>query len=151
MLSLCCVCTVDIQTSPTYRGYPNKGGNQTYRECVQTYRRTSKHGGCPNIQGASKHRGTQTYPKNTGGASKHMGVYRHPLSLTKHAFFVLCVYSGHPNIQGGIQTREASKHRQCPNLQGGIQTYGGNQTYRRVSEHMGVSKHTVDIQTYGGI
>ena len=29
------------------------------------------------------------------------GAYGHPISLTKHAFFVLCMYRGHPNIWGG--------------------------------------------------
>ena len=51
--------------------------------------------GCPNIQaGASVHMGdVQTYR----GTFKHMWVskgmraHRHLLSLTKHAFFVLCV------------------------------------------------------------
>ena len=34
------------------------------------------------------------------GASKCMTAYAHPLSLMKHAFFVLCMYKGHPNIWG---------------------------------------------------
>ena len=54
-----------------------------------------------NIQGASKHAGgIQTY-----GGIQMYGEYGHPLSLTKHAFFVLCMYRGHPNIiqiYGGI-------------------------------------------------
>ena len=68
-----------------------------------------------------------------------MEAYGHSLSVTKHAFFVLCMYGAskhYPNIQGvsihkgGIQTygwcanKEASKHT------GGVQTYGGIQTYR---------------------
>ena len=53
-------------------------------------------------------------------ASKHMGAYGHPLSLTKHAFFVLLMYRGHPNIW------EASKHM-------------------GVSKDTGASKHTEGI------
>ena len=94
--------------------------------------------GCPNIwghlniQGAFKHM----------GSSKCIGAYGQPLSLTTHAFFVLCIFNGvskdHQNIQGGIQT-----YGECPNIQGaskhmweGVQTYGA-------SKHMGV-------QTYRG-
>ena len=93
-----------------YRGIQTYGGVQTYREAyggIQTYRGPSKH----------------------MGASKCMGAYGHPLSLTNHAFFVLCMYRG-------IQT-----YGGCPSIQGhpnigdsliyrGIQTYGGVQTYR---------------------
>ena len=85
------------------------------------------------------------------------GAYAHPLSLTKHVLFVLYMYSRHPNIW------------ECPhifmghpNIQGSIQTYGGIQTYRRVSKqggiqtyrvlskHMGASKHTGDASKYMG-
>ena len=60
------------------------------------------------------------------GASKHMGASKcmrgiwTPPSLTKHVFFVLYMYSRHPNIfqtYGGIQTY------------GGVQTYGSVHTY----------------------
>ena len=65
------------------------------------------------------------------GASKCMAAYRHPLNLTKHAFFVLCMYRGHPNIiqtyMGHPNMWEAFKHGGCPNIQGGIQTYWGIQ------------------------
>ena len=58
-----------------------------------------------------------------------------PLSLTKHAFFLLCMYGAskyHQNIQGASKHMGVSKHT------GGIQTYvGGVQTYG-------------DIQTYAG-
>ena len=91
------------------------GGFQTYR-------------GHPNIKGASKmwvvskHMGAS---KHTVGASKHMGIQMYgdiwtPLSLTKHAFFVLCMYGTskhHQNIQRviqtyvrGVQTDGVSKH-----------------------------------------
>ena len=85
-----------IQTSPKHRGHPNRGcpniqggiwwaskdtGSHPNMRGIQTY-------GASNIQGASKHM----------GASKCLGAYGHPLSLTKHAFFVLCMYRGHPNI-----------------------------------------------------
>ena len=72
-----------------------------------------------------------------------MGAYGHPLRLTKHAFFVLYMYSRLPNIQGGIQTY------------GGVQTYGGHPNIKGTSKlwveskHMGASKHTRGIQTYG--
>ena len=122
MLSLCCICTAGTQTSskdtgehPKIWGCPNIWGHPNICGGVQTY------GGYLNIQGASKHI----------GASKCIGAYGHPLSLTKHAFFVLCMYRGHPNI---IKTcRKISKHMGdvqtyrghpniwgCPNIQGGI-------------------------------
>ena len=61
----------------------------------------------------------------------------------------------HPNMRG-VQI-----YRGHPNIQGGIKTYAGVQTYRGhpnikgtsklwvVSKHMGASKHTGGIQTYG--
>ena len=91
--------------------------------------------------------------KHTGG---HPNIWGHPnvqgiwtpLSVTKDAFFVLCMYRGHPNI---FQTYGASKH-------------GGIQIYRGLSNHMehqniqgvhhnkqGTSKHIGGVQTYGGI
>ena len=62
-------------------GESNDTGSHPNMRCIQTY-------GASNIQGASKHM----------EASKCMGAYGHPLSLTNHAFFVLCMYRGHPNI-----------------------------------------------------
>ena len=77
-----------------HKGHPKFRGIQTYGG-VQTYRET--YGGHPNIKGviqtygASKHTGgIQTYR----GASKCMETYGYPLSLTKHAFFLLCMYRG---------------------------------------------------------
>ena len=88
---------------------------------------TSKHmGSIQAHEGIQTYRGVQTYrvhPKHIG-ASKCMGAYGNLLSLTKHAFFVLYMYSRHPNII---------------------------QTYRGASKHIGVSKHTGGIQTYGDI
>ena len=102
-----------------------------YRD-IQT---SSKHtAGCSNIWG---------HP-NIQGASKCMGTYGHSCSVTKHAFFVLSMYWGHPNI---IQT-----YRGCPNIQNicgiqtyrwCIQTYGGIQTYRGCPNIKG------GTQTYG--
>ena len=37
-------------------------------------------------------------------ASKSMGAYGHPLSLTKHAFFVLFMYRGHADVWGHVDT-----------------------------------------------
>ena len=37
-------------------------------------------------------------------ASKSMGAYGHPLSLTKHAFFVLFMYRGHADVWGHMDT-----------------------------------------------
>ena len=112
MLSLCCICTAGIQTSSqhmgdiqTYGGYPN------IHEASKHMWGVFKIMGHSNIQGSSKHM----------GASKCIGAYGHPLSLTKHALFVLCMYRGHPNI---IKT-----YREHPNMWG-VQTYGGIQTYR---------------------
>ena len=105
---------------------------------------TSKHTGqCQHIWGHS----------NIQGPSKHMGHPNvwgmwTPHSVTKYAFFVLCIYRGHPNI---IQT-----YRGCPNILRAYKHVGGVQTYRRVSKHMGVSthigtsKHTGSIQTDRG-
>ena len=78
------------------------------------------------------------------GGIQMYGAYGHPLSLTKHAFFVLYMYKGHPNIiqtYGGVQA-----YRWYPNIGGhpsiqGHPTYGGVQTYR---EAYG------GIQTYWG-
>ena len=50
-----------------------------------------------------------------------MEAYGHSLSVTKHAFFVLCMYVG-------IQT--LSKHTED------VQTYVGIQTYNGVSKHI---------------
>ena len=83
--------------SHTYGEHPAiQRGVQTEGECkhMGVFKHT---GGHPNIWGVSKHMGHQTYGafKHTWGASKHMGAskcmgqYGHPLSLTKHAFFVL--------------------------------------------------------------
>ena len=69
-------------------GCPNIGGTQTYRGHPNIWGEC-KHEGCPNIQGVHL---------NIQGASECMGAYGHPLLLTKHAFFVLCMYRGHPNI-----------------------------------------------------
>ena len=100
--------------------------------------------GYPSIQGAM-----QTYEGiQNNGVYKCMGASGHPLSLTKHAFFVLYMYSRHPNI---IQTyREHPNIWVCPNIWGiskhtrGIQTCGGVQTYRG---HPNIQE---GIQTYGG-
>ena len=86
-----------------------------------------------------------------------MGIYGHFLSLTKNAFFVLCMYrgiqtyGGCPNIWGctnilghkdtpkyvGHPNMGVFKNMGCPNIQG-------------ISKHIqGVSKHMGGIQTYG--
>ena len=86
-----------IQEASKHRGHPNvwvhptiqggiwgaskDTGSHPNMRGIQTY-------GASNIQGASKHM----------GASKCMGAYGHPPSLTKHAFFELWMYRGHPNI-----------------------------------------------------
>ena len=83
MLSLYCVSIGCIQTS------------SKHMEDIKTCQ-------CPNIQGASKHMGVSKHmgaSKHTGGIQMY-GAYGHPLSLTKNAFFLLCMYRGHPNIWG---------------------------------------------------
>ena len=109
--------TGGIQTYGASKWMPLKmyGASKGMRD-IQIYRYCQNIWGCPNIQETSKNMGHQ----NIWGASNHMGASKcmeslwTPLSLTKHAFFVLCVYSRHPNI---FQTyMEASKHR-------GAQTY----------------------------
>ena len=122
--------------------------------------------------GVQTYRGIHTYGDITKTACFVTLMECHPLSLTKHAFFVLYMYSRHPNIfqtYGGIQTYGGCPNIwECPhifrghpnigypNIQEGIQTYGSIQTYRKVSKHgghpniqglskhMGASKHTGD-------
>ena len=89
--------------------YPNiQWGSQTYGGHPNIWWH-------PNIQGASKCMGHIHTPLvwqsklslcywYTGGIHMY-GAYGHPPSLTKHAFFVLCMYRGHPNViqtYGGI-------------------------------------------------
>ena len=85
-----------------YRGHPNI--TQTYSR-VFKHMEVSKHKGHPNMQ---------RHPNVWG--------HGHSLGVTKHVFFVLCMY-------GGIQT--LSKHT------GGVHTYGGIQTYRGPCKHKG--------------
>ena len=134
----------------TYRGLSKHMGD------VQTYG-ASKHTGChpniwghPNIQGViqtyagiQSYKGIQIYGghPNIWGASNCMGAYGHPLSLIKHAFFVLCMYRGHPNI---IKT-----YREHPNIWGMPKHTGGIQTYVGVSKHMG-HPYIWGVQTYRG-
>ena len=88
-----------------------------------------------------------------------MGIYGHPLSLTKHAFFVWCMYRGnpkhHPNIWGHLNILGVSKHT-------GVSKHRIAHKHTGASKHMEVSKHTGRhmgdiqryqgaIQTYGGI
>ena len=94
----------------TYGVSKHMGDIQTYRG-IQTYGGVQTYGGYPNIQGHPNICGMSKHM----GASKCIGAYGHPLSLTKHAFFVLCMYRG-------IQT--SSTHT------GGIQTYRVVPTYR---------------------
>ena len=89
----------------TYRGIQTYrevcGGIQSYRG-IQTYGGIQIYRGHPNIWGIPIYRGAFKHMKASKvmGASKCMGAYGHPLSLTKHVFFVLCMYRGHPNIWG---------------------------------------------------
>ena len=86
---------------PNIWGHPDIQGVAKHIGSIQTW-------GHSNIQGVSTHGGIQTYMR----PSKHMGhpnvwsIWT-PLSVTKHAFFVLCMYRGHPNT---FQTYGASKH-----------------------------------------
>ena len=155
MLSLCCICTADIQTSSKhtwghpniwkcphiFRGHPNigvpkhTGSIQTYgdtniQEDVQTW-------GYPNIQGVIQtYFGIQTY----GGPSKYMGVSKH---------------MGHPDI-GSAQTYR--RHSNIGGVKhmggldtGGAQTYGGVQTWGHPNIQVGIQKYSGCIQTYGDI
>ena len=75
--------------------HPNIQGASKHMGVSQAYRGYPNIWGHPNIQGVSKHKEKHMgHPSIQGtiqtfGASKCMGAYRHPLSLTKHAFFVL--------------------------------------------------------------
>ena len=116
----------------------------------------------PNIWG---HSNIQEASKNMG-ASKCMGAYGDSLSVTKHAFFVLCIYGGHPNINQiyrgcpniwGCQTKGTIQTYGHPNIQGvskhtGTSNHtGGHPNIWGVSKHIGVSKHTGGTQTYRGV
>ena len=122
-------------------------GATKHTEGIQTYSRASKHmGAFKYIGGVQTYGGIQTYGwcpniwghSNIKGTSKHMGASKHtgcihtygciqiygsiwtPPSVTQHAFYVLCMYRGHPKI---TQTySRVFKHM------GGIQTYEGAQT-----------------------
>ena len=63
-----------------------------------------------------------------------MGAYGHPLSLTKHAFFVLFMHRGHADVWGHVDTSFVwqSIISLCCACTGGIQTS---------SKYMGASKH----------
>ena len=92
--------------------------------CCQMYGGIQSYEGHPNIQG---------HPNV-------WGTYRHPGSLTKYAFFVLYMYSRHPNI---FQTyMGVSKHMGVSTHIQGASKHRDAQTYRGLSKHMGSSKHT---------
>ena len=159
----------------TYRGLSKHWGIQTYRGCPHIWgylniQGPSKHMGHPNIQGA-----IQTY-----GGIQMSGTYGHPFNVTKHAFFVLCMYIciqtpskhtggcqkywGHPNIWvvskhtgggpyiWGIQIYWVSTHIGASKCTGGIQTCRGCiQTYGVHQNIKGVSKHVGAFKNTGGI
>ena len=79
----CFLCVVYVQGASKHMGHPNI-------QTIQIYRGPSQH-----IGGIQIYEGIQTY-----GGTQMYGAYGHSLSLTKHAFFVLCMYRGHPNIWG---------------------------------------------------
>ena len=92
---------------PTIHRSVQTGGIQTLGECnmggqnmklgIQTYG-VSKHTGVASKHlVASKHKGVNP---NVRGHSNVWWAYGHPLSLTKHAFFVLLMYRGHPHVWG---------------------------------------------------
>ena len=90
-------------------------------EGILTYRQLSKH------MGASKHtKSIQTYRghPNIWGHTNLWGYMDSPLVLTKHAFFVLYMYSRHQSI---------------------IQTYRGASKHVGVSKHIRASKHMQGI------
>ena len=74
---------------PSYFGCPlfMLGCHQMYGG-IQRYQGHPNIWGCPNIQ----------VDPNIWGHPNVWGAYGHPLSLIKHAFFVLYMYSRHPNI-----------------------------------------------------
>ena len=88
-------------------------------------------------------------------ASKSMGAYGHPLSLTKHAFFVMFILDApntfghchilgypHPNTQGEAKHREdIQTYRGCPNMWD-VQPYRGVSKDRGHPNIWGMSKHT---------
>ena len=126
---------------------------------VSKHMGASKHtGGCPNIggcphiqQNANIQVGIQTYgsiqtygvSKHTGGIQMYGGHMDTPSSLTKHAFFLLYMYSRHPNIHRGIKHMGVSRQ--------GASKHRGVQAYRGYPNILGASKHTGVMQTYWGI
>ena len=75
---------------------------------------------CVCIGGIQSYGGIQTYRGCT-----NVWADRHPLSLTKHAFFVLCMYREHSDMWGNPNIQGASKHMR------GIQMYGVLGEYRQ--------------------
>ena len=93
------------------------------------------------------------------GASKCMGAYGNSISLTNHAFFVLCMYRGHPNI---IIPYRGHPNMGVPNIQGhpryGVSKHMGASKHTEgcpniwgMSKHTGGIKHMQGIQIYGGV
>ena len=74
-------------------------------------------------------------------ASKSMGAHGHPLSLTKHAFFVLFMYRGHADVWEHVDTSFVwqSILSLCCVCTGGIQT---SSKYMGASRHLSFSSQT---------
>ena len=154
MLSMCCVCTGGMQTSPkNTAGLSNTWGASKHMGCpnmrvIQTYR---DH---PNVWG---HMDTplvlqsmlsmccvctgaiQTSPKHTAGCSNIWGCPN---------MRVIQTYMGHPNVWGHMDTPLV--WQSMPSM---LCMYRGHQnitqTYSRVFKHMGVSKHEGHPNVWG--
>ena len=141
-----------IQGASKYMGYPNIWGLQTYRRHpnmwvskhtggIQTYGECPNIWQCPNIYRASKHMGVS---KHTGGIQTwgHQKI----LGASKQ--------TGGVQVNGGVQTYRVHWNMGCLNIWGECKCMGnanvwGVQIWGE-AKHMGASKHTGGILTYGG-
>ena len=144
MLSICL-------TSPCMFGCPQMyGGIQRYEEHPNIWGSVQIYGGVQRYGGIKTYKG---HPNIWG--HPNVGDIWNPLSLTKHALFVLYMYSRHPNIiktykghpnMWGVQT-----YGRYPNILGHHNICGGVQTYGAIWTYRGVSRQTWGIHMYGGI
>ena len=121
--------------APYIWGHPNIQG-------MAKHMGVSKHMGASKHMKASKHMGAF---KHTGGASKHMAASKHTGDiqmygrymdtpcLTKHAFFVLGMYRGHPKI---IQTYGVHPNTWgCPSIHGTFKHMGHQNVWGGIWGH----------------
>ena len=119
---------LNIWGCPSIQGASKHRDSQTYRDIkhMGVSKHTGRHMRYPNIQRPSKHMGASQHTGGiqTYGGIQNYGAYGHPLSLTKHAFFVSNNYLIHLNKQNEkptstcflcvVYVQGASKHMGHP-------------------------------------